>query len=239
MQSSCQLEPLISFYNSTMGEWQFFNLSGNVLALLALHSGPLASSMLKVKVTHVSPSLTKFKGYVMKLGLKCIDKHNGNTEEYCLLFKAKGKIHSPLNCSVSVDSTTLTPSITAPAKTSTLVTSPIASSPVVIVTPTITCTSYTATSTKRPPPTYCDEPDPPLSAGIIAVIVIGGVVSLICAFVVVYRYTYIFRTRGLQARNPDHDFDVISNSGPQIYRIPEEPVYDEVPDIPPDKGSAG
>ena len=31
--SSYQLEPLISYRNSTTGEWQFFNLTGNVLML--------------------------------------------------------------------------------------------------------------------------------------------------------------------------------------------------------------
>ena len=44
-QSACQLEPLISYHNSTLGEWQFFNLSGNVLVL---HSGPWSSLKLKV-----------------------------------------------------------------------------------------------------------------------------------------------------------------------------------------------
>lgn len=46
-QSSCQLEPLISYRNGTTGEWQFFNLSGNVLAL---HTGPSPGSSLKIKV---------------------------------------------------------------------------------------------------------------------------------------------------------------------------------------------
>ena len=44
------------------------------------------------QVTRVSPNLTKFKGYVMKLGLKR-KKLYGNTEKSCLLFKAKGEIH--------------------------------------------------------------------------------------------------------------------------------------------------
>jgi len=45
-QSSCQLEPLISYHNSTVGVWQFFNLSGNVLEL---HNGPqIHSSLIKV-----------------------------------------------------------------------------------------------------------------------------------------------------------------------------------------------
>jgi len=33
MYPSYQLEPSISYRNSTTGEWQFFNLSGNVLVL--------------------------------------------------------------------------------------------------------------------------------------------------------------------------------------------------------------
>ena len=46
-QFSCQLEPLISYHNSTKAEWQFFNLSGNVLALY--DGGPL-SRVAKLKV---------------------------------------------------------------------------------------------------------------------------------------------------------------------------------------------
>ena len=45
-QSSCQLEPLISYHNCTVGVWQFFNLSGN--NVLALHNGPGRFSLIKV-----------------------------------------------------------------------------------------------------------------------------------------------------------------------------------------------
>lgn len=44
------------------------------------------------QVSQVSPSLTNFKGHVMKLGLKCIKRSDGKTEDSCLLFKAKGEI---------------------------------------------------------------------------------------------------------------------------------------------------
>ena len=40
----------------------------------------------------MSPNLTQFKGYVMKLGLKR-KRLDGITEASCLLFKAKGEIH--------------------------------------------------------------------------------------------------------------------------------------------------
>ena len=46
--SSYQLEPLISYRNSTTGEWQFFNLSGNVLML---ENGPDPTRFLQIKVT--------------------------------------------------------------------------------------------------------------------------------------------------------------------------------------------
>ena len=46
--SSYQLEPLISYRNSTTGEWQFFNLSGNVLVL---QNGPDLSQLSQIKVT--------------------------------------------------------------------------------------------------------------------------------------------------------------------------------------------
>ena len=42
------------------------------------------------QVTQVSPNLTQFKGYVMKLRLKR-KRLYGRTEETCLLFKAKGE----------------------------------------------------------------------------------------------------------------------------------------------------
>ena len=45
-QSSCQLEPLISYHNSTVGVWQFFNLSGN--NVLTLHNGPGRFPLIKV-----------------------------------------------------------------------------------------------------------------------------------------------------------------------------------------------
>ena len=41
----------------------------------------------------MSPNLTKYKGYVMKLGLKR-KRLDGKTKELCLLFKAKGDIHN-------------------------------------------------------------------------------------------------------------------------------------------------
>ena len=44
---SYQLEPLISYRNSTTGEWQFFNLSGNVLVM---QNGPDPWSW-QIKVT--------------------------------------------------------------------------------------------------------------------------------------------------------------------------------------------
>jgi len=44
--SSCQLEPLISYHNSTVGVWQFFNLSGN--NVLALHNVSRRFSLIKV-----------------------------------------------------------------------------------------------------------------------------------------------------------------------------------------------
>ena len=43
------------------------------------------------QVTRVSPILTQFKGYVMKLGLTRRNRIDGKTEESCLLFKAKGE----------------------------------------------------------------------------------------------------------------------------------------------------
>ena len=46
--SSYQLEPLISYRNSTTGEWQFFNLSGNVLVL---QNGSDSDWVLQIKVT--------------------------------------------------------------------------------------------------------------------------------------------------------------------------------------------
>ena len=46
---SYQLEPLISYRNSTTGQWQFFNLSGNVLMLQNV-SDP-TSRLLQIKVT--------------------------------------------------------------------------------------------------------------------------------------------------------------------------------------------
>jgi len=45
-QPSCQLEPLISYHNSTVGVWRFFNQSGN--NVLALHNGPNRFSLIKV-----------------------------------------------------------------------------------------------------------------------------------------------------------------------------------------------
>ena len=48
LYSSYQLEPLISYRNSTTGEWQFFNLSGNVLML---ENGPDPTRFLQIKVT--------------------------------------------------------------------------------------------------------------------------------------------------------------------------------------------
>ena len=46
--SSYQLEPLISYRNSTTGEWQSFNLSGNVLMLQNVSNHDL---YLQIKVT--------------------------------------------------------------------------------------------------------------------------------------------------------------------------------------------
>ena len=47
---SYQLEPLISYRNGTTGEWQFFNLSGNVLMLQNVPD-PAGRLYLQIKVT--------------------------------------------------------------------------------------------------------------------------------------------------------------------------------------------
>ncbi|KAL9959603.1 hypothetical protein ACROYT_G032938 [Oculina patagonica] len=211
----------MSYRNGTTGEWQSFNLSGNVLVL---QNGPDALS-LQIKITRLSSTLRKFRGYVMKLQLKCTTRL-GENEESCLLFKAKGTISFPLNCSLPTSTVPLSTAITT---ATTRINSPTPTrSSTFIVTPT----------------TSIREPIDPGNNGIIAAIVTIGTVlclSLICAFVLVmYRYTNMCKSRGNQARNADNDFDVISNPGPQTYRIQEEPLYVEVPDIYPcGKGSVG
>ena len=50
MYSSYQLDPLISYRNSTTGQWQFFNLSGNVLMLQNVPY-PNDRRFLQIKVT--------------------------------------------------------------------------------------------------------------------------------------------------------------------------------------------
>ena len=59
--SSYQLEPLISYRNSTTGEWQFFNLSGNVLML---QNGP-HPYFLQIKVT-----VCYFSNFIEAIGLE-------------------------------------------------------------------------------------------------------------------------------------------------------------------------
>ena len=58
---SYQLEPLISYRNSTTGEWQFFNLSGNVLML---QNGP-HPYFLQIKVT-----VCYFSNFIEAIGLE-------------------------------------------------------------------------------------------------------------------------------------------------------------------------
>ena len=59
--SSYQLEPLMSYRNSTTGEWQFFNLSGNVLML---QNGPRLYS-LQIKVT-----VGYFSNFIEAIGME-------------------------------------------------------------------------------------------------------------------------------------------------------------------------
>ena len=61
MYSSYQLEPLISYRNSTTGEWQFFNLSGNVLML---QNGP-DPKYLQIKVT-----VSYFSNFTEAIGME-------------------------------------------------------------------------------------------------------------------------------------------------------------------------
>jgi len=196
MYPSYQLEPSISYRNSTTGEWQFFNLSGNVL-VLQNDSDP---GNLQIKVTQVSPSLTKFKGYVMKLGLKR-KRLYGKTEKSCLLFKAKGEVRFALNCSVPT-------------------TTPVSTTTGIPTTTTATPSNTTVTPTRNDSTTTTGTPTKIDKSLTIVVIVIGGAVLilfLICAVVLLYRYRYMCGLRGRQERNPEINLD--GNELPFIFEL--------------------
>ena len=59
--ASYQLDPLISYRNSTTGEWQFFNLSGDVL-MLQNGSNPF---FLQIKVT-----VSYFSNFTEAIGME-------------------------------------------------------------------------------------------------------------------------------------------------------------------------